>query len=65
MLPFYLLRVGVLAATSLLCLTLVTACENNAPADQLTVVQGTVTSADTGRPLPGVLMGVESFSRGR
>jgi hypothetical protein len=64
MLPFYLLRVGMLAVTSLLCLTLLTACENNAPADQLTVVQGTVTSANTGRPLPGVLMGVESFSRG-
>jgi hypothetical protein len=60
----YLLRIGGLAVTSLVCLTLLTACENNAPPDQLTVVQGTVTSADTGRPLPGVLMGVESFSRG-
>ncbi|MGI4866531.1 MAG: hypothetical protein ACRYFZ_21590 [Janthinobacterium lividum] len=62
--PVYLLRCGVLAATSFLCLTLLTACENNAPADQLTVVQGTVTSADNGRPLPGVLMAVESFSKG-
>lgn len=62
--PVYLLRCGVLAATSLLCLTLLTACKNNAPADQLTVVQGTVSSVDTGRPLPGVLMAVESFSRG-
>ena len=64
MLPVYVIRCGVLAATSLLCLTLLTACENNAPPDQLTVVQGTVSSADTGRPLPGVLMGLESFSRG-
>jgi len=64
MLPVYLLRAGVLAAPSLLCLTLLTACENNAPADQLTVVEGTVTSADSGRPLPGVLMAVESFSKG-
>lgn len=62
--PVYVLRVGVLTATSLLCLTLLTACENNAPADQLTVVEGTVTSATSGRPLPGVLMGIESFSRG-
>lgn len=64
MLPVYLLRAGVLAATSLLCLTLLTACENTAPADQLTVVQGTVMSADTGRPLPGALLAIESFSRG-
>lgn len=64
MLSVYLLRAGVLAATSLLCLTLLTACENNAPADQLTVVEGTVTNAANGRPLPGVLMAVESFSRG-
>ncbi len=62
--PVYLLRCGVLAATSLLCLTLLTACENNAAPDQLTVVQGTVTSANNGRPLPGVLMGIESFSKG-
>lgn len=60
----YLLRAGVLAATSLLCLTLLAACENNAPADQLTVVEGTVTDADNGRPLPGVLMVIESFSKG-
>jgi hypothetical protein len=64
MLPVYVLRGGVLAATSLLCFTLLTACENNAPADQLTVVEGTVTSADSGRPLPGALMAVESFSKG-
>ena len=64
MLPVYVLRGGVLAATSLLCLTLLTACENNAPADQLTVVEGTVTNAANGRPLPGVLLGIESFSKG-
>jgi hypothetical protein len=64
MLPIYVLRAGVLAATSLLCLTLLTACENNAPADQLTVVEGTVTNATNGRPLPGVLMAIESFSKG-
>jgi len=64
MLPVYLLRAGVLAATSLLCLTLLTACENNAPADQLTVVEGTVTNAANGRPLPGMLLAIESFSRG-
>jgi len=64
MLPVYLLRAGVLAATSLLCLTLLTACENSAAADQLTVVEGTVTNATNGRPLPGVLMAIESFSKG-
>lgn len=64
MLPVYLRRAGVLAATSLLCLTLLTACENNAPADQFTVVEGTVTSAGNGRPLPGVLMAIESFTKG-
>jgi hypothetical protein len=64
MLPVYILRCGVLAATSLLCLTLLTACENNAPADQLTVVEGTVTNATSGRPLPGVLMAIESFTKG-
>jgi hypothetical protein len=64
MLPVCVLRCGVLAATSLLCLTLLTACENNAPADQLTVVEGTVTSAASGRPLPDVLMAIESFSKG-
>lgn len=62
--PVYLLRCGALAATSVLCLTLLTACENNAPADQLTVVEGTVTDAAGGRPLPGVLLAIESFSRG-
>lgn len=39
------------------------ACENSAPADQLTVVQGAVTSAETGRPLPGVLLAIESYAR--
>ena len=48
----------------LCCLTCLVACQNDAPADQLTVVQGTVTSADTGRPLPGVLMGIESYQAG-
>jgi hypothetical protein len=60
----YLLRAGVLAATSLLCLTLLTACENKAPADQLTVVEGTVSSASSGRPLPGVLMAIQSYHSG-
>ena len=41
----YLLRVGGLAATSLLCLTLLMACENNAPPAQVTVLEGAVTSA--------------------
>lgn len=58
------MRLLLLCAVCLFCLTCLVACENNAPADQLTVVQGTVTSADTGRPLPGVLIGIESFSRG-
>jgi hypothetical protein len=57
-------RYLLLPAVCLFCLTCLVACENNAPADQLTVVQGTVTSADTGRPLPGVLMAVGSFKRG-
>lgn len=49
---------------SLFSVTCLVACENNAPAGQLTVVQGTVTSADTGRPLRGVLMTVGAFQRG-
>lgn len=57
-------RYLLLPAVSLFCLTCLVACENSAPADQLTVVQGTVTSADTGRPLPGVLMIVGAFQRG-
>lgn len=57
-------RYFLLPAVCLFCLTCLAACQNNAPADQLTVVQGTVTSADTGRPLPGVLMTVGSFRRG-
>ncbi len=56
----YLLR----PAVCLCCLPCLVACHNDAPADQLTVVQGTVTSADTGRPLPGVLMGIESYQAG-
>jgi hypothetical protein len=64
MLPVYVLRAGVLAATSLLCLTLLTACENNAPADQLTVVEGTVTNANSGQPLSGVLMAIQSYQSG-
>lgn len=38
------------------------ACDNNVPAGQLTVVQGTVTNAETGQPLPGVLLAVQSYS---
>jgi hypothetical protein len=57
-------KLVLLAAVCLFCLTCLVACENNAPADQLTVVQGTVTSADTGRPLPGVLMTIGAFQRG-
>ena len=57
-------RYLLLPAVCLFCLTCLVACQNNAPADQLTVVQGTVTSADTGRPLAGVLMTIESFVRG-
>lgn len=58
------MRFFLLLVTSVFCLTCLVACENNAPPDQLTVVQGTVTSADTGRPLPGVLMTVGAFRRG-
>lgn len=58
------MRFALLFLTSGFCLTCLVACENNAPADQLTVVNGTVTSADTGRALAGVLMAVESFARG-
>jgi hypothetical protein len=57
-------KLVLLAAVCLFCLTCLVACENNAPADQLTVVQGTVTSADTGRPLHGVLMAVQPYSKG-
>jgi hypothetical protein len=57
-------KLALLAAVCLFCLTCLVACTNNAPADQLTVVQGTVTSADTGRPLRGVLMTVGAFQRG-
>jgi len=58
------MRFILLFLTSGFCLTCLVACENNAPADQLTVVQGTVTSAATGRPVPGVLMSVGKFQRG-
>ncbi len=57
-------RYLLLPAVCLFCLTCLVACENNAPADQLTVVQGTVSSADTGRPLKGVLMTIGAFQRG-
>ncbi|TDN38513.1 hypothetical protein E4631_17315 [Hymenobacter sp. UV11] len=57
-------RYLLLPAVCLFCLTCLVACQNTAPADQLTVVQGTVTSYETGRPLPGVLMSVGAFSRG-
>jgi hypothetical protein len=53
-----------LGSVSLFCLTCLVACQNTAEPDQLTVVQGTVTSADSGRPLGGVLMTIESFVRG-
>lgn len=58
------MRPLLLCLVSLFCVTCLVACENNAPAGQLTVVQGTVTSADTGRPLRGVLMAIEDFSPG-
>lgn len=57
-------KLVLLAAVSFFSLTCLVACENNAPPDQLTVVQGTVTSADNGRPLAGVLMTIGSFQRG-
>ena len=34
--------------------------DNDAPANQLTVVQGTVTEADTGRPVPGVRLAIKA-----
>jgi len=57
------MRLLVLCLTSLFCVTCLVACENTAEPDQLTVVQGTVTSADSGRPLAGVLLGIGSFRR--
>lgn len=45
--------------SGIICLV---ACQNNAEPDQLTVVQGTVTSADSGRPLAGVLLAVQSYA---
>jgi hypothetical protein len=58
------MRLLLLGSVSVFCLTCLVACQNTADPDQLTVVQGTVTSADNGRPLGGVLMSVESFGRG-
>ena len=34
---------------------------NKEPANQLTVVQGTVTNAETGQPIPGMLVAVRSY----
>ena len=53
-----------LPAVCLFCLTCLVACKNYESANQLTVVQGTVTSYETGRPLPGVLMATVSFENG-
>ena len=36
--------------------------DNDAPAGQLTVAQGTVANAETGRPIPGMLLSVRSYS---
>lgn len=58
------MRPLLLGFVSLFCLICLVACQNSAPADQLTVVQGTVASADSGRPLRGVLMTVGSFQWG-
>ncbi|NML64516.1 hypothetical protein HHL22_04795 [Hymenobacter sp. RP-2-7] len=58
------MRLLLLCLVSLFCVTCLVACENTAEPDQLTVVQGTVTSAETGRPLASVLMVIESFQRG-
>ena len=57
-------RYLLLPAVCLFCLTCLVACKNTAPADQLTVVQGTVTSYETGRPLPRVLLAIASFENG-
>jgi len=58
------MRLLLLSSVSAFSLTCLVACQNTADPDQLTVVQGTVTSADSGRPLAGVLMTIESFGRG-
>lgn len=63
MAPLYVLRCGGRASASWLCVILLTACASPATPEQLTVVEGTVTSAANGRPLPGVLLAVESFAR--
>ena len=57
------MRLLLLSSVSVFCLTCLVACQNTADPDQLTVVQGTVTSAESGRPLRGVLVGIESFQR--
>ena len=36
--------------------------DNDAPAGQLTVAQGTVTNLETGRPIPGLLLSVRSYT---
>ncbi|WP_283564951.1 hypothetical protein [Hymenobacter sp. H14-R3] len=66
MLPPYVCRCGLLAAAKLLYISILMACEILSPAtpEQLMAVAGTVTSATNGRPLPGVLLAVESFARG-
>ena len=54
-------RYLLLPAIGLFCLTCLVACRNYESADQLTVVQGTVTSYETGRPLPGVLLAMYGY----
>lgn len=56
------MRLALLFATNLLSLVCLVTCQNDAPANQFTVVQGSVSSADTGRPLAGVPLAVLSFS---
>lgn len=58
------MRLLLLGSVSAFCLTCLVACQNTAAPDQLTVVQGTVTSADSGRPLGGVLLAIESYRKG-
>ena len=57
------MRLLLLCLVSLFCVTCLVACENTAEPDQLTVVQGTVMSAETGRPLGRVLLSIGSFKR--
>lgn len=58
------MRLLLLSSVSFFCLTCLVACQNTAAPDQLTVVQGTVTSADSGRPLGRVLLAIESYRKG-